>query len=158
MTEVRAIILVVDDEESVRTVLRRALESAGYHVLTAESGQMALDVMSQGKVEVMLLDVSMPGLSGLDVLTQVRARWPEISVIMVTGVADLATGVNAIKEGAYDYVAKPFDLDAIATVVRRARERRNLVSSEQRLAPAKRKETPSEPLPHHLDIFWQTVF
>ena len=126
MTQVRAITLVVDDEESVRTLLRRALERAGYHVLTAASGRDALDMMSQGRVEVMLLDVKMPGLSGLDVLLQVHAEHPETAIIMVTGMADVNTGVEAMKMGAHGYVVKPFDLDDILVRVGKGVERRYL--------------------------------
>lgn len=126
MTQVRAITMVVDDEESVRTLLRRALERAGYHVLTAASGQDALDLMSQGRVEVMLLDVKMPGLSGLDVLLRVHAEHPETAIIMVTGVADVNTGVEAMKMGAHDYVIKPFDLNDILVRVGKGVERRYL--------------------------------
>ncbi len=126
MTQVRAITLVVDDEESVRTLLRRALERGGYHVLTAASGQEALDMMSQDRVEVMLLDEKMPGLSGLDVLLRVHAQHPETAIIMVTGVADVNIGVEAMKMGAHDYVVKPFDLNDILVRVGKGVERRYL--------------------------------
>lgn len=132
MNEAKAKVLVVDDEESVRCVLCETLVEAGEEVISAADGQEALDLLSTGDVGVMLLDISMPGLSGLDVLAQVRAQSPEISVIMVTAFADLATGVNAIRQGAYDYVTKPFDLDAIETAVRRAHERRNLILLDRR--------------------------
>ena len=124
MEATRAKVLVVDDEESVRSVLCETLVEAGEAVISAADGQEALELLSTGDVGVMLLDVSMPGLSGIDVLAEVRAQSPEVFVIMVTAIADLATGVNAIRQGAYDYVTKPFDVDAIATAVQRAQESR----------------------------------
>ena len=128
----RAKVLVVDDEEPVRSVLCETLVEAGEEVISAADGQEALELLSTDDVGVMLLDISMPGLPGLDVLAEVRSRSPETSVIMVTAVADLATGVNAIRQGAYDYVTKPFDVDAIATAVQRAHERRNLFLLDRR--------------------------
>ena len=132
MTETRGKVLVVDDEASVRDVLCETLVEAGEEVISAADGYQALDLISASDVGVMLLDISMPGLSGLDVLAEVRARSPEMSVIMVTAIADLAIGVNAIKQGAYDYVTKPFDLDAIEAAVRRAHERRTLILLDRR--------------------------
>ena len=127
MVPARAKVLVVDDEESVRGVLRQALTDAGHHVLAAENGQQALDVLSRSDIEVMLLDIRMPGLSGRDVLSEVQVRSPATCVIMVTAVADVSTAVDAMKQGAYDYVAKPFDLDDVIMAVQRAFERRTLM-------------------------------
>ena len=132
MEATRANVLVVDDEESVRSVLCETLVEAGEAVISADDGQQALELLSAGDVGVMLLDIGMPGLSGIDVLAEVRAQSPEVSVIMVTAIADLATGVNAIRQGACDYVTKPFDVDVIATAVRRAQERRVLFLLDRR--------------------------
>ena len=126
MTQTRATTLVVDDEQSIRIVLQRALEGVGYHVLTAASGQEALDWMSQSRVEVMLLDVKMPGLSGFDVLHKVHTEHPETAIIMVTGLADVNTGVEAMKMGAHDYIVKPFNVDDVLIKARRAREQQLL--------------------------------
>ena len=82
--------------------------------------------MSQATVEVMLLDIAMPGLTGLDVLQRFSADSPDTCVIMITGVADAETAVNAMKAGAYDYVLKPFTLDDILEKVEKAREHRHL--------------------------------
>ena len=132
MEATRAKVLVVDDEESVRSVLCETLVEAGEAVISADDGQQALELLSAGDVGVMLLDIGMPGLSGIDVLAEVRAQSPEVSVIMVTAIADLATGVNAIRQGACDYVTKPFDVDVIATAVQRAQERRVLFLLDRR--------------------------
>lgn len=132
MVPARAQVLVVDDEESMRSVLRQALTDAGHHVLAAENGQQALDVLSRSDIEVMLLDIRMPGLSGLEVLSEVQVRSPATCVIMVTAIADVSTAVDAMKQGAYDYVAKPFDLDDVTMAVQRAFERRTLILLDRR--------------------------
>ncbi len=131
MVPATAKVLVVDDEESIRSVLRQALTDAGHHVVAAETGQKALDVLSRSDIEVMLLDIRMPGLSGLDVLREVAVRSPATCVIMVTAMADVSTAVEAMKQGAYDYVAKPFDLDDVIIAVQRATERRTLMLLDQ---------------------------
>ena len=126
MTHPRGLVLVVDDEEPIRVLLQRTLESVGYYVLPMASGQEALDTMSQVTVEVMLLDMRMPGLTGLDVLQRFSADSPDTCIIMITGVADVETTVNAMKAGAYDYVLKPFTFDDILVKVEKAREHRHL--------------------------------
>ena len=127
MNYANARVLVVDDEETIRDVLKRALADDGYQVSVASGGQQALDALSQSDIEVMLLDIRMPGLSGLEVLSKARDRWPDTSVIMVTAIADVRTAVGVMKQGAYDYIAKPFDLNEVTTTVHRALERRRLV-------------------------------
>ena len=127
MVPARAKVLVVDDEESIRSVLRQALTDAGHHVLLASDGEQALELLRTNDIEVMLLDMRMPGLSGLDVLSEVRVLSPDTYVIMVTAIAELSTAVDAMKQGAYDYVAKPFGLDDVTMAVQRALERRTLI-------------------------------
>ena len=127
MEETRAKVLVVDDEQSVRDVLCETLVEAGEEVIPAADGQEALDLLSTSDVGVMLLDVRMPGLSGRDVLSEVQVRLPTTCVIMVSAIADVSTVVAAMKQGACDYVAKPFDLDDVIMAVERAFERRTLI-------------------------------
>ena len=127
MVQARARVLVVDDEESIRNVLRQTLVDAGHDVLLASDGERALELLRTNDFEVMLLDIRMPGPSGLDVLSKARDRWPETCVIMVTAIADVGTAVGAMRQGAYDYIAKPFDLDEVTIAVHRALERRRLV-------------------------------
>lgn len=113
-------ILVVDDEVAVRLVLQRILEELGYHVVTAANGQEALDKMPQLNIRVALLDIMMPGMSGMEVLQQITTNWPETCVIMVTAVADAQTAIEAMKLGAYDYITKPFMRDDVARKVKEA--------------------------------------
>ena len=120
MTGEQGRILVVDDEEKVRTVIQRILKEAGYDVVTAANGQEALDKMCQLNVAVVLLDIKMPGISGIEVLQRIRTSWPETCVVMATGVADVSTAVEAMSLGAYDYITKPFDRDNLVMKLQRA--------------------------------------
>ncbi len=126
MAEERGRVLVVDDEESVRDLLRRTLEGAAYDVVTAADGQEALDKMSELEIEVVLLDIKMPVMSGIEVLKQLTAYYPDTCVIMVTAVGDAQTAVETMKLGAYDYIIKPFKPAETVLTVQRAIEKRNL--------------------------------
>jgi len=116
-------ILVADDEEAVRMLLQRILEAGGFEVITAADGNEALAKISQGNIGVVLLDIKMPGLSGIDVLGKLSADRPDICVIMVTAIADVQTAVDAMKMGAYDYITKPFNQDDVLGKVRHAIDR-----------------------------------
>ncbi len=126
MTEERERILIVDDEESVRNVIRQIFEEAGYEVITAASGLEALEQLSRQDIGTALLDIKMPGMSGMELLGKLTADWPDICVVMVTCVADMETAIEAMKLGAYDYITKPFNLDDTVVTIRRAIERRDL--------------------------------
>lgn len=130
--QVRVRVLVVDDEETVRSLLQRILKEAGYDVVTAADGQEALDKVSQLKIEAVLLDIKMPGMSGMEVLRQLTTNWPETSVVMATAVADAQTAVEAMKLGAYDYVTKPFNRDDLVLTVQRAIEKKALELENER--------------------------
>ena len=110
MTEGKATILVVDDEEHVRKLLQRILEDAGYNVLMAGSGQEALDKLVQSEnqePQLILLDIMMPGLNGFQVLERIRKR-SDIPVMMLTAKQEVTSVRDAIDLGADDYVRKPF--------------------------------------------------
>ena len=128
MVEERGRVIVVDDEENVRNLLQRTLEGAGYNVVTAASGQEALETMSEPELEigVALLDIKMPGLSGIEVLQKIAIEHPLICVIMVTAMVDATTAIEAMKLGAYDYITKPFNPDDMVMAVQRGFERRVL--------------------------------
>ena len=113
MTDGQVKVLVVDDEESVRTLLQRILEGAGYQVTTTASGKEALYKVSLGETEVVLLDIKMPEMSGIEVLSKLTADSPDICAIMVTSVVETETAVEAMKLGARDYILKPFDRDDV---------------------------------------------
>ncbi len=120
-------VLVVGDEEPVRSLLQEALQDAGYDVLAAANGQQALDAMAAREIDAALLDIRMPGLSGLAVLQELQQRYPDTSVIMLTAVGDTETAVGAMKSGAYDFVEKPFRLADVVVRVAKALEKRTLV-------------------------------
>ena len=125
-------ILVVDDEEVVQNLLQRILTEAGYDVTTAADGEEALFAVSQGEVEVVLLDIKMPGMSGIEVLGKLTTDWPDICVIVVTAVVDTQTAVEALKMGAYDYVTKPFNRGNVVRKVQEAIEKWNYQLQDRR--------------------------
>ena len=120
-------ILVVDDEEVILASCRRALAAPERTIDTAASGAEAMKRIDGGDYEVVLLDVMMPGMDGLEVLQRLKETHPDIEVIMVTGLSQIDTAVRSMKLGAFDYVPKPFDPDELKLVVERAFERRRLV-------------------------------
>jgi DNA-binding NtrC family response regulator len=118
----KAKILVVDDEHLIRWSLEQNLRKQGYEVLTAGNGEDALKLVRDEQPELVLLDIHMPGISGLEVLEKIKEFDEEIIVIMVTAHGGLETAVNAMRMGAYDYINKPFNLDEMAIVIRKALE------------------------------------
>ncbi|MFQ5876563.1 MAG: response regulator [Acidobacteriota bacterium] len=110
-------ILVVDDEPSVREVLTSFLGDYGYDVKEAEDGERALEVARELRPQIVLLDVAMPKMSGIEVLRRLRQEAPESTVIMISGHADEQTALDALDMGAYDFIRKPFDLDYLENVV-----------------------------------------
>lgn len=127
MDKIGWMILIVDDEESIRGILSRKLKAEGYYCDVAADGKEALKKVSAKDFDLLLMDIKMPGLSGMEALSQLITEKPDISVIMITAVVDTKTAVEAMKLGAYDYVTKPFDLDDVSMRVKRALERRRLV-------------------------------
>ncbi len=105
--EDRIRVLVVDDEEVVRLGYRRVLSSDGFRVTAAGGGHEALDLMGGDRFDVVLLDLRMPGMDGMDVLRAIKERWPQSEVVVVTGYPSIDTAKEAVKLGAYDYLAKP---------------------------------------------------
>jgi putative two-component system response regulator len=124
--EKREIILVVDDEEGIRYLLRQKLSSLGYYCLEADTADQALEILAGNTVGLVLLDMKMPGKTGMDILPEIRRRYPQTSVIMATAVNDVNTVIDCMKQGAYDYLTKPFDLTELGMSVNRALEKRRL--------------------------------
>ncbi|HEY7746019.1 MAG TPA: sigma-54 dependent transcriptional regulator [Desulfuromonadales bacterium] len=115
-------ILVVDDEHLIRWSLEQNLKKQGYEVMTAGTGEDALRLLREETPDLMLLDIQLPGISGMEVLEKVKEMEEEIIVIMVTALGVLETAVKAMRIGAYDYINKPFNLDELAIVIRKALE------------------------------------
>jgi DNA-binding NtrC family response regulator len=127
LEEVRGTILIVDDEGSIRDILCRKLESEGYNCVVAANGREALWKAFMQDFDLVLMDIKMPGLSGMEALPKMVTDHPDTCVVMLTAVADLETAVEAMKVGAYDYLPKPFNIDDLIMKVERALERRRLV-------------------------------
>ncbi len=119
--------LVVDDEPRLRHVLRRLMESDGFACAEAASGLEALSVLRERAVTVVLTDLRMPQMDGIELLRQVRARYPDTAVVMITAVADVDVAVSCLAIGAMDYLMKPFNLDEVRARVHQALEKRRLV-------------------------------
>ena len=122
----RGTIMIVDDEDTIRENLQRFFLSSGYDASVASNGEDALEQARRRVYEVALLDVRMPGMSGVDLLRRLRADYPDMEVIMVTGLSDVTTGVECMKLGAHDYVLKPYNLEEMRIRVAKAAERRYL--------------------------------
>ena len=129
-------ILVVDDEEIVIRSCLRILEGNGYEIDVAHDGHDALRKVESNTYDVMILDIMMPNLGGLEVLRRVKETHPDIDVIMITGLSQIDTAVQAMKLGAFDYISKPFEPDELKLVVQRARERRQLLQENLNLKSA----------------------
>jgi putative two-component system response regulator len=119
-------ILIVDDEAMIRKLLYQKLSSVGYQCQEEESVDQALDKLRNNPVELVISDIKMPGKSGIELLAEVKAMYPDTAVIMATAVADTATAAQCMKQGAYDYITKPFCLDEVVLSVERALENRRL--------------------------------
>ncbi|MHB8764313.1 MAG: sigma-54-dependent transcriptional regulator [Deferrisomatales bacterium] len=119
-------ILIVDDEEFLRTQLERILGEEGYQVRAVETGGAALGLVAREGVDLVLLDLNLPDRHGVEVLRELKARDPELLVIVVTGYGSVESAVESLKLGAYDFIKKPFKADAIKLIVRLALETQRL--------------------------------
>ena len=106
-------VLVVDDEEVVRLGYRRVLSADGFRVMSAGDGREALDLMGGDRFDVVLMDMRMPGMDGIELLRAIKDQWPESEVVVVTGYPSIETAKEAVKLGAYDYLAKPLVPEAV---------------------------------------------
>ena len=119
-------ILVVDDDEGVRQVLGQSLQESGYGVTGVDSGERAVAAVREGAFGLIILDMVLPRVDGLEVLKEITALRPEIPIIMITGYASVETAIKAMKMGAVDYVVKPFRMEEVELVVAKALERSHL--------------------------------
>ena len=126
-------ILVVDDESAQRLILSGHLKQKGFKVLEAASGNDALSIVNEKLIDIIITDFKMPDLTGLDLLKKVKATNLEITVVMVTAFGTIETAVEAMKEGAYDYLTKPIDLDELDLVIKKILERQQLLSENRML-------------------------
>jgi DNA-binding NtrC family response regulator len=118
-------ILVIDDEDIVRTSCSRTLAPVGFEVHLSRNGIEGLKALEQGQFDLVLTDLKMPDMDGIEVLRKIKEGWPAVEVIIITGYQTVDTAVKAIKLGAFDYIEKPFTPDALITAVSKALDRKN---------------------------------
>jgi DNA-binding NtrC family response regulator len=126
-------VLVVDDDASLRRVMEMQLEEIGCDVVAVASGKEALAALEEVTPALVITDLKIPGMSGMDLLKSLRANQPELTVIMVTAYGTVKTAVEAMKAGAYDYLTKPIDYDELGLVVNRALEHQQLIEEVRNL-------------------------
>ncbi|MBN1830494.1 MAG: sigma-54-dependent Fis family transcriptional regulator [Deltaproteobacteria bacterium] len=129
-------ILIVDDELIMRESLAGWLERDGHEVTKTASGEEALEVLKESRFDILLVDIKMEGMSGLDLLKQVKESDPEVSVVMITAYGSISTAIEAMKNGAYDYLLKPFEPDELGVLIEKitafqAQARENLYLRQQ---------------------------
>lgn len=136
-------ILVVDDEMVVCQCVKKILSREGYNVEFSLDAQDALNRLEREKIDVVVTDLMMPKISGMELLEKVMEKWPDIPVIMITGYATVSSAIQAMKIGAFDYIPKPFTPDELASVVVRAVERRATLKKEKEPAEAPKFTIPT---------------
>lgn len=149
-------VLIVDDELNIRRILQAAFDRNGWHALVAESGEEAISVLAEESVDCVLTDVTMPGMSGYDLQMRIASEYPQIPVIIMTAYGTIPQAVTAIRNGAFEYVTKPFDLDALKKVIAAALEGRGWgaekpKSKKATAAPVKRAFIASSPSMREID-------
>ncbi len=128
-------ILLVEDEKAIRNVLRNILqdENKSYQISEAEHGKAAIDILAAEEHDLVLCDIKMPGMDGIEVLEHIREKHPETTVVMISGHGDLETAVDTMRKGAYDYISKPPDLNRLLNTVRNALDRNTLEKENKTL-------------------------
>ncbi len=126
-------VLVVDDEKNIREGLGKALELDGHNILLAADGKAALELVNNNDIDLIIADLKMPGLSGQELLKQVSSAYPTIPIIILTGHGTIETAVEAMRDGAFDFLTKPVNLDRLSLLVKRALSNRKLVLEHRAL-------------------------
>ncbi len=133
-------ILVIDDESSIRNTLQDILEYEKYEVVLAEDGQEALEQMSKGPYDVILCDVKMPKMDGIELLEKIRQQDDDVAIVMISGHGTIDTAVEAIKKGAYDFISKPLDLNRLLITIRNATDK-TMLTTETKVLKRKVSKT-----------------
>ena len=131
-------IMLVDDEERFLLTTSKLLTRKGFDVVTASSGEQCLEMLSREPVHVVILDVKMPGMDGLETLLEIKQRHPLVEVIMLTGHATVESAVEGLKSGATDYLMKPISVDDLITMAEAAFTRRQVLEEKIRSAQTRR--------------------
>jgi DNA-binding NtrC family response regulator len=130
--------MLVDDEERFLTSTKKLLVRRGYDIITASSGSIALDKLLETDVHVVILDVKMPGMDGIETLKSIKENHPLVEVIMLTGHGTIESAVEGLKAGATDYLTKPADIDEIVLKAEEAFERRKKIEEKIRMAQSRK--------------------
>lgn len=131
-------VLVVDDEEEFRDLTVKILMKRGLNARGAESGQKALEIIKSSPIDVVLLDVKMPGMDGIETLRQIRVLKPLVEVVLLTGHASVESGIEGMKLGAFDYLMKPIELEPLLEKLGFAYEKKRLHQEKIELAEMKK--------------------
>ncbi|MCK9206339.1 MAG: sigma-54 dependent transcriptional regulator [Salinivirgaceae bacterium] len=126
-------ILVVDDERSIRNTLKEILEYEKHEVVLAATGMESLEVLTKSAFDVMLLDIKMPEMDGMEVLEKVVKEYPDIQIVMISGHGNVDAAVKAVKLGAFDFIEKPLDLNRLLVTIRNATDRSELITETKTL-------------------------
>src|SRR3972149_7483899 len=121
-------ILVIDDEKSIRNTLQEVLEYEGHKVDQATNGAEGLELFTNGDYDIVLCDIKMPGMDGIEVLEKLHDLNHDVPVIMISGHGNIDTAVEAIKKGAYDFIEKPLDLNRLLVTIRNAMDKSTLIT------------------------------
>lgn len=134
MIKIPAKVLIVDDEKDFVQMFSLRLQAEGEKVSTAYSGKQALEVLSRVAIDVVILDIRMPGMDGIDTLKQIKSTYPLVEVILLTGHGSTETAVEGMKLGAFDYLMKPAEFEEIKLKLEKARQRKD--DQEERIRQA----------------------
>jgi DNA-binding NtrC family response regulator len=137
MVRIPTKVLIVDDEKDFVEMLSLRLNELGEKVSFAYSGQECLEILGKEDIDVVILDIKMPGMDGIETLKEIKKRFPLVEVIMLTGHGSTETAVEGMKSGAFDYLMKPADFDDLTTKLEGARKRKN--EQEERIRKAEVK-------------------
>ncbi len=126
-------ILLVDDEKKICSILTRILSDEGYSVKAVGSGEEAVEILDSFEPELILMDQNMPGISGIEAMALIKEKYPDLTVIILTAYGSIPLAVEAIKQGAYDYISKPFDNEELIIIIHRALEHKRLTEEISQL-------------------------
>src|SRR5437899_3032742 len=121
-------LMIVDDERAIREVCRDVAQTLGFHTSIADSAEHAYRVLESNAIDVVLLDLKLPGAGGLEALYQIRERRPDVVIIVVTGYGTVQSAVQAMKNGAYDYVTKPFSMEELRLLLERVSSHHRIIA------------------------------
>jgi len=148
----KGVILVVDDEFSIREILSDVLSNEGFTIYTAENGIEALKIIQESSPDLVITDMKMPKMGGMELLYQINSMRNRVSTIMMTGFATVETAVEAIKKGAYDYIMKPFQFSELLRVIEHALEKQRLIKENLELKETVALYDISKAISSHLDM------